>query len=80
MTMPAVSRYSLEIEPPSADAGGGFLALVPGLPRCMSEDVSPEQAVANVQDAIATWIEAARDMGHELPQPSRHPVLEALQQ
>ena len=80
MTMPAVSRYSLEIEPPSAVAGGGFLALVPGLPRCMSEDVSPEQAVANVQDAIATRIEAARDMGHELPQPSRHPVLEALQQ
>jgi predicted RNase H-like HicB family nuclease len=31
----------------------------------------PEEAVSNVQDAIAAWIEAAHDLGHAVPQPSR---------
>ena len=48
------------IEPLSPEDGGGFLALVPDLPGCMSDGASPEEAVANVQDAIDTWIEAAR--------------------
>lgn len=51
--------------------GGGFLALVPDLPGCMSDGASPEEAVANVQAAIATWIEAANDLGHAVPAPSQ---------
>lgn len=52
--------------------GGGFLALAPNLPRCMSDGESPEQAVANVQDTIETWIEAAPGLGRAVPTPSRH--------
>jgi len=72
--------YPVVIEPLSPEDGGGFLALVPDLPGCMSDGASPEEAVANVQDAIATWIEAAHDVGHSVPAPSRHLVLEVAHQ
>ncbi len=64
------------IEPLLPEDSGGFLALAPDLPGCMSDGASPEEAVADVQDAIATWIEAANDVGHAIPAPSRHLVLE----
>ena len=51
--------------------GGGFIATVPDLPGCMSDGETPEEALANVRDAILTWIEAAHDLGHAVPQPSR---------
>ena len=68
--------YPIVIEPLPPEEGGGFLALVPDLPGCMSDGGSPEEAVTNVQDAIGAWIEAARDLGHVVPSPSRHLVLE----
>jgi len=71
--------YPVVIEPLPPEEGGGFLALVADLPGCMSDGESPGEAVANVQDAIETWIEAANDLGHDVPAPSRHLVLEAAQ-
>jgi predicted RNase H-like HicB family nuclease len=71
--------YPVVIEPLPAEEGGSFLALVPDLPGCMSDGESPEEAVANVHDAIDTWIEAAHDLGHAVPVPSRHLVLETAQ-
>jgi predicted RNase H-like HicB family nuclease len=71
--------YPIVIEPLLPEDGGGFLALVPDLPGCMSDGASPEEAVANVQDAIESWIQAAMDLGHAIPTPSRHLVLEAAQ-
>jgi antitoxin HicB len=71
--------YPIVIEPLPPEEGGGFLALVPDLPGCMSDGASPEEAVANVEDAIDTWIEAANDLGHAVPAPSRHLVLVAAQ-
>lgn len=65
-------RYPIAIEPLSDADGGGFAAFVPDLPGCMSDGDTPEEALANVKDAIATWIEAARDIGHEVPEPSKH--------
>jgi antitoxin HicB len=34
-----------------------------------------EEAVANARDVIHTWIEAARDLGHDVPKPSRRLAL-----
>jgi predicted RNase H-like HicB family nuclease len=51
------------------------LATVPDLPGCMSDGATPEEAVSNVQDAIPAWIEAARDLGHDVPKPSRRVAL-----
>jgi antitoxin HicB len=64
-------EYSIIIEPLPPEDGGGFLATVPDLPGCMSDGDTPEEAVTNVQDAIASWIEAARDLGRDIPKPSR---------
>jgi antitoxin HicB len=68
--MPSL-EYPVLVEPLPAEEGGGFLATVPDLPGCMSDGETPEEAVSNVQDAILAWLEAARDLGHEIPKPSR---------
>ena len=62
--------YPVLIEPLGAEDGGGFLATVPDLPGCMSDGDTPEQALANVQDAIAAWIESATELGRKVPAPS----------
>ena len=64
-------EYPIMVEPLPVEEGGGFLVTVPDLPGCMSDGSTPEEAVANIQDAILTWIEAARDLGHDVPKPSR---------
>jgi predicted RNase H-like HicB family nuclease len=63
--------YPVIISPLSEDDGGGFLATVPDLPGCMSDGETPEEAIANVQDAIGVWLEAARELGREIPAPSK---------
>ena len=69
---PTRLEYPVVVEPlPLAD-GGGFAAIVPDLPGCMSDGDTPEEAIVNVQDAIRAGIEAARDLGREVPAPSRH--------
>ena len=65
-------EYPIVVEPLAREDGGGFIATVPDLPSCMSDGATPEEALSNVQDAIATWIEAARDLGHPIPKPTRH--------
>ncbi len=52
-------EYAVLLSPLPADDGGGFVATVPDLPGCMSDGETPEEALANVQDAIECWIEAA---------------------
>ena len=64
-------EYPIIVSPLSEDDGGGFLATVPDLPGCMSDGETPEEAVVNVQDAIAVWLEAAAEMGRALPIPSK---------
>ncbi len=44
---------------PSED--GGFTALVPALPGCISEGDSREQALANIQEAIQLYLEPVDD-------------------
>jgi antitoxin HicB len=64
--------YPVLIEPLPAEEGGGFIALVPDLPGCMSDGETPEEALSHVQDAIESWIEEARAIGRNVPSPSRH--------
>ena len=68
-------EYSVIVEPLSTADGGGFVATVPDLPGCMSDGETPEEALINVQDAIAAWIEAANDLGRKIPKPSRRLAL-----
>jgi antitoxin HicB len=63
-------EYTVVISPLSAEDGGGFLATVPDLPGCMSDGDTPEEAIANVGDAIASWIAVAREAGRDVPAPT----------
>jgi len=68
-------EYPIVVEPLPIEEVGGFLATAPDLPGCMSDGATPEEAVSNIQDAIATWIEAAHDLGHAVPKPSHRVAL-----
>jgi predicted RNase H-like HicB family nuclease len=70
-------EYPVIVAPLSDEDGGGFSAVVPDLPGCISDGDTPEQALANVRDAIEAWIEAANDLGRPVPQPSSHLALTA---
>ena len=70
--MTKAADYPLIIEPLPIEDGGGFVALAPDLPGCMSDGDTPEEALTNIRDAIECWIEAARDQGRAIPAPSRH--------
>ena len=63
-------EYAVRIERLADSDGGGYLATVRDLPGCMSDGETPEEALKNVQEAIASWIEAANEWKMDIPQPS----------
>ena len=63
--------YEIDILPLSPADGGGFTAVAPELPGCRSDGETPEEALRNGYDAVASWIEAAEEMGKPVPQPRR---------
>jgi len=65
-------EYALHIERLPDSEGGGYIATVPDLPGCMSDGETPEEALKNVQEAIASWIEAAQEWKMDIPHPSSH--------
>jgi predicted RNase H-like HicB family nuclease len=65
-------EYPVIIEPLPEEEGGGFIAVVPDLPGCMSDGDTAEAALAAVHDAVAAWMEEATEMGRPIPPPSRH--------
>ena len=60
-------KYELVVAWSREDAA--FVVDVPELPGCMAHGGTPAEAVANAQDAISLWLEAARDMGRPIPRP-----------
>jgi len=46
-----------------------FLVEVPELPGCMADGATREEAVKNANEVIQLWIETAKEMGREIPQP-----------
>ncbi|UZE48377.1 type II toxin-antitoxin system HicB family antitoxin [Rhodopseudomonas sp. P2A-2r] len=63
-------EYAIRIERLADSDGGGYLATAPKLPGCMSDGATPEEALRNVQEAIASWIEAAKEWKQEIPKPA----------
>jgi len=48
-------KYKVVLEPQEE---GGFTAVVPNLPGCVSEGDTEEEAVANIRDAICCYLDA----------------------
>lgn len=52
-----------------SDEDRSFVVEVPELPGCMADGETYEKAVANVRRAIEEWIETARELGRQVPEP-----------
>lgn len=61
--------YPLRLRPLSQQEGGGWLAEVPDLPGCQSDGDTPQEAAANVQDAITAMLATLRELGQPIPEP-----------
>ncbi|HEV8131489.1 MAG TPA: type II toxin-antitoxin system HicB family antitoxin [Acidobacteriota bacterium] len=46
-----------------------FVAEVPELPGCSAHGATQEGALANAQQAIALWIDTAKEFGDPVPAP-----------
>ncbi|MBU2603399.1 MAG: type II toxin-antitoxin system HicB family antitoxin [Actinobacteria bacterium] len=46
-----------------------FIADVPELPGCMAHGDTPQDALAQAQEAMALWIETATEFGDPVPEP-----------
>ena len=60
-------RYTVLLEP---EEDGGFVASVPALPGCISQGDTREDALANIQEAIALYVEDCREAGDPVPTES----------
>lgn len=47
---------------------GGYTVEVPSLPGCISEGDTIEEALTNIQEAIALWIEVTQERGEPIPE------------
>lgn len=61
--------YPVVLRPLAPEDGGGWIALVPDLPGCMSDGESADEALHNVRDAIEEWKDAAARLGRPVPEP-----------
>jgi len=64
-----VRNYRVFVEPLAAHLGGGFVSYAPALKGCLSDGATPDDALHNIYDAIACWIEAAERAGTPIPAP-----------
>jgi len=59
-------RYTVILEPED-DEIGGFAVSVPALPGCFSQGATREEALANIQEAIALSLGVMQRDGEEFP-------------
>jgi antitoxin HicB len=53
-----------------SDEDEGFIALAPDLPGCSAFGDTQAEALLELQDAIAAWVQAAAVDGRPVPQPA----------
>jgi antitoxin HicB len=53
-----------------ADADGGYVAVFPDLPGCITQGDTLVEVAAMAEDARRGWIETEYERGHDIPLPS----------
>ena len=61
--------YKYEIVLYWSEADGVFVAEVPELPGCMAHGDTQQAALDHVNQAMALWIDTAREFGDPVPEP-----------
>ncbi|MCL6447840.1 MAG: type II toxin-antitoxin system HicB family antitoxin [Armatimonadetes bacterium] len=62
-------NYEIKLRKLTEEEGGGWLAEIPLLPGCISDGETPEEALANIEDAKKCWIETCLELGRSVPEP-----------
>ena len=62
-----MSKYEIIIYWSNDD--DAFIAEVPELPGCAADGKTYNEALANVEIIIQEWIETAKEVGRQIPQP-----------
>ena len=57
--------YTVELYPDRED--GGYTAIVPSLPGCVSQGDTIDQTLLRIREAIQGYIECLREDGKEIP-------------
>jgi predicted RNase H-like HicB family nuclease len=68
-----MDRYHINIFYSEEDSG--YIADVPDLECCSAFGATPEEALAEVERAMAAWLESARQAGKPIPPPRYRPVI-----
>ena len=58
------------------DEDGVYVAEVPALPGCISQGQTREEAIENVREAIAAYLESLEAHGDPIPPPITEEVVE----
>ena len=58
-----------------SEEDGGYVADIPDLDACSAFGNTPEEALAEVEQAKQVWLEAARAEGKPIPPPRYRPVI-----
>jgi predicted RNase H-like HicB family nuclease len=58
-------KYKVVLEPQEE---GGYTVYVPGLPGCVSQGETTEEAVSNIREAIELYLDSLKERGLPLPQ------------
>jgi predicted RNase H-like HicB family nuclease len=54
-----------------------WIADVPDLKPCSAHGDTPEEAIAHIQNAVAGWLESAREGNLPIPEPRYRPAIYA---
>ena len=52
-----------------SDDDQAFVVEAPELPGCMADGPTYEEAIANIKTVIAEWLETAKEIGRDIPEP-----------
>lgn len=63
-------EYEIKVRKLLPEEGGGWFAEIPLLPGCMADGESIEEAVKNLNEAKASWIETSLEINREVPEPN----------
>jgi predicted RNase H-like HicB family nuclease len=58
-----------------SEEDGGYIADIPDLDSCSAFGKTPEEALAEVEQAKRAWLEAAVSTGKAIPKPRYKPVI-----
>jgi predicted RNase H-like HicB family nuclease len=66
-------RYTVILQ---QEPDGGFVVSVPSLPGCVSQGDSRSEALANIREAIAVYLEDCLAAGEEIPTEAGREIIE----